>query len=182
MKRIQSTLARAAAALAWPGLVGLCLLLLALGLYATTLPAQRLQLQTLQRQLAKAREPVAANASDSAAPATATERLAAFHAFLPATSEVPELLKKVFPAAAQQGVRLDVGEYRLLREGSGALTQLQLTLPVHASYPQIRLFLASALQELATLALDSIEFDRQKVGEAAVDARIKLTLYLRKKP
>jgi hypothetical protein len=35
-----------------------------------------------------------------------------------------------------------------------------------------------ALIDVPTLSLDSIQFERQKVGDASVDAKVKLVVYL----
>jgi hypothetical protein len=54
-------------------------------------------------------------------------------------------------------------------------------LPVRGTYPQIRKFVDGAMAEVSTLSLNSIQFDRQKVGDPMVDATVKLTVYLGKK-
>ena len=181
MKRIQSIYLRSAARLAWPGALGLALLLLVSGFYVATLRPEGQQLQVLQRQVALARHSAPASIKGSATTAAPTDQLAAFQTFLPATSELPDLMGKLFAASTAQGLQLDAGEYRVLQESSAGMTQFQITLPVHASYPQIRKFVSLAMSQIPSLSLDGIQFERQNVGESAVNARIRLTVYLGKK-
>lgn len=182
MKRIQSTVANGAESLGWPGILGLGLLALVCGFYLSTLRSDQSRLDELREQIAKAREQgAAAPSGDAGAPAAPADRLAAFYGFFPRPADLPDLLQKVFAAAKGQGLRLEHGEYRVLRDNAGALTQFQITLPVRGTYPQIRKFVDGAMAEVATLSLDRIQFERQKVGDAQLDAKVRLAVYLGKK-
>jgi Tfp pilus assembly protein PilO len=181
MKRIHSAVADGAASLGWPGVLGLGLLVFVCSFYFSTLRADESRLDDLRQEIATAREQRAAPADGAGAPTTPTDRLAAFYGFFPRPADLPDLLEKVFDAAKGSGLQLEHGEYRVLRDNAGALTQFQLTLPVRGTYPQIRKFVDGAMAEVSTLSLDSIQFERQKVGDALVDAKIKLAVYLGKK-
>lgn len=181
MKRIRSTVADGVESLGWPGILGLGLLVFVCGFYFSTLRSDQSRLDELRQHIAKSREQVAAPPGDAGAAATPADRLAAFYGFFPRPADLPDLLQKVFAAAKGQGLRLERGEYRVLRDNAGALTQFQITLPVRGSYPQIRRFVDRAMAEVATLSLDSIQFERQKVGDAQVDAKVRLAVYLGKK-
>ena len=54
----------------------------------------------------------------------------------------------------------------------------QFTLPVRGTYPQIRKFVDGALADVPALSLDSIQFERRKIGDATVDAKLKLVVFL----
>ena len=60
----------------------------------------------------------------------------------------------------------------------GKLWRYEIVLPVHGTYPQVRVFLAQVLTKIPHLALQSVSFERQKVGDAMIEANIRLTLYL----
>ena len=182
MKQIQMIYLRSAARLAWPGALGLALLLLVSAFYIATLRPAGLRLQTLQQQRALARQPVPTSITEATAPAGPTEQLTSFYALLPASAELPDLLGKIFAAASAQGLQIDAGEYRVLQESGDRLTQFQITLPVRASYPQLRKFVALAMAQVSSLSLDSIQFERKSVGESVVNAKIRLTIQLGKKP
>jgi Tfp pilus assembly protein PilO len=181
MKRINFAGASGAAGLGWPGIVGLGLLVLVCGFYFSTLRSEESRLDDLRQQIAKARDQHAAAADDAAGPTTPADKLAAFYGFFPRPGELPDLLEKVFAAAKGQGLQLEHGDYRVLTDSAGGLTQFRLTLPVRGTYPQIRKFVDGAMAEVPTLSLDSIQFERQKVGDSTVDANVKLAVYLGKK-
>lgn len=181
MKQINFVVARAAASLGWPGMLGLGLLLLACGFYYSTLRSEQSRLDGLHQQIAKQREQRAAPAEGAGGPTTPADKLAAFYGFFPRPGDLPDLLAKVFAAAKAQGLQLEHGEYRVLTDNVGGLTQFQITLPLRGTYPQIRKFVDGAMAVVPTLSLESIQFDRQKVGDPAVDANVKLAVYLGKK-
>lgn len=177
MNRFHASFNRGAASLGLPGILGLGLLVFIGGFYFSTLYPEQLRLADLRRDIATARSERSARA-DADRAKTPMDRLAAFYGAFPQSSDLPDLLEKVFAAAKRQTLKLEQGEYRVIRDNAGGLTQFQLTLPVRGSYPQIRKFVDGALIDVPTLALDSIQFERQKVGEAAVDAKVKLVVYL----
>ena len=53
-----------------------------------------------------------------------------------------------------------------------------MTLPLKGEYPQIRRFLAALPAELPIVALENVQFERQKVADPNVEARIRLVLFL----
>lgn len=179
MKRVNSFLAAAARDLGWPGIVGLALAVCVCVFYFSTLRAERSRLEALQQHIATVRDQ--SRLSDSAGPASASERLAAFYGFFPRPDELPDLLDRIFAVAKGQGLQLEHGDYRVVPDSTGELMQFQLTLPVRGTYPQIRNFVDGAMLGVSTLSLDSIQFERQKVGESTLDAKVKMALYVGKK-
>jgi len=89
-------------------------------------------------------------------------------------------LGKIFTVARRQRLGLEQGEYRILRESASGLTRYQLTFPLKGTYPQVRRFVAAALAEVPNLLLDSVQFERRKIGESVVNARVKFVMYLGK--
>ena len=176
MKRLDAFLGFGAARLGWPGILGLGLLVSIGGFYVSALAPQQTRLEDLRQESLQLRQ--RAKASDNAAPQAPAEKLAAFYDFFPPPRELPNLLEKIFGAAKRQTLVLEHGEYRALKESVGRLTRYQLTLPVRGTYPQIRKFVDDALAEIPALSLDSIQFDRRKIGDATVDAKVKLVVYL----
>lgn len=177
MKGFHAHFSRGAAGLGLPGIVGLGLLVFIGAFYVSTLYPEQRRLEELRPEIAKVRSERSAPA-DAEGPKSPMDRLAAFYGAFPKPRDVPDLLEKVYAAAARQTLKLEQGEYRVIRDNAGGLNQFQLTLPVRGSYPQIRKFVDAALIDVPTLSLDSIQFERQKVGDASVDAKIKLVVYL----
>jgi Tfp pilus assembly protein PilO len=176
MKRLDVLLGLGAASLGWPGILGLGLLVAIGGFYVSTLAPQQMRIEEMRQESAQLRQRT--KRSDSDAPHAPAEKLAAFYGFFPPPKDLPDLLEKIFGAARQQTLVLEQGEYRALKDSVGKLTRYQFTLPVRGTYPQIRKFVNSALAEVPALSLDSIQFERRKIGDATVDAKVKLVVYL----
>jgi hypothetical protein len=160
--------------------------LLALGLYAVAagftllvlLPAvTRLgQLQADVSSLHDRLRNAARHLDDN--PANPVEQLAAYYRFFPPASSATRWLDSIYRNASSLGLRLEQGDYRPTLEPGGRLLRYQITLPVKGNYLQIRKFGANLLTEIPIMSLDYVSFERHRVGETEVDARIKLSLYL----
>lgn len=164
--------------LGWPGSVGLGLLALCLTVYLVVLlPAQdrltnmRTQVSSLHAQLAK-------NQAMKKATSAPEDNLPHFYQFFPAHVATPDMLGKLYAAAADAGIALEQGEYRPETGKGDKLDRYQITLPVTGSYPQIRKFIARLLADLPAISLDGVSLQRQKISDMQVESQIKLTLYL----
>ena len=180
MKQLNDLLGPVGARLGWHGMLGIALLVSVVGFYALALAPQQLRIEDLQRESVQLRQQ--AKSAQKDVPQGPEEKLAAFYAFFPPSKDLPDLLEKVFGAAKRQTLALEHGEYRALKENVGSLMRYQFTLPVRGTYPQIRKFVDEALAEVPALALDSIQFERRKIGDATVDAKVKMVVYLGNKP
>lgn len=87
-------------------------------------------------------------------------------------------LRRLFDAAAQAGLYLDRGEYRLMEVREAHLRRYQLSLPVTGSYPEIRAFVARALNADPALALSAIQLRRDRIESPDLEALLNFTLYL----
>ena len=85
---------------------------------------------------------------------------------------------KLVALAASRGINLNDGEYKATHDKIGKLVRFQMTLPVNGKYPQIRKFLSDLQGTLPAVALENVQFERQKVADPNVEATIKLVLYL----
>ena len=179
MRSLGASVARALAMLGAPGVIGAGLLVFLGALYVSAVRPEQARLGELQAELSQAQQ---RKTQDAVRPPSSTETLDAFYAAFPGGEQLPDLLGKVFLAAKSQDLRLEQGEYRVVGGAGSVLTQFQITLPVRGSYPQIRKFVNAALEEVPTLSLDSIHFERQKVADAAIEAKVRLIVYLGKKP
>lgn len=175
--RLHAQLTAAAERLGWPGVLGLGLLAFAAGFYVSTVrPAQQDALQrgaeALRLEQRRAREP------KQAAPLNARQQLGKFYGFFPPSNHASEPLGRIFGVAKEHSLRLEEGEYRVLRPDADGLARYQLRFPVRGSYPQVRRFVAAALGNVPNLALDSIKFERKKVDESVVNAKVTFVMYL----
>lgn len=96
---------------------------------------------------------------------------------LPPIGRSAELLQTLFDVAAQTGIKLDEGDYRLRATRDPQVMQLSVSMPLRADYQHIQGFLASALYQLPNLGLESLQLQREKPETADLDAKLQLVLY-----
>lgn len=126
--------------------------------------------EQLQRNAQMRREAAAQHArAETAVDATGQPALA------PA---VAAALRRLFEAADKTGLELDRGEYRLAEVKDAHLRRYQLSLPVAGGYPEIRAFVAQALNADPALALTAIQLRRERIESPDLDGLLNFTLYL----
>lgn len=106
-----------------------------------------------------------------------SDDLRRFYKLFPSTDKIPNEVEKLWVLAAEYRIDLLQGEYRL--ESAPGLARYRITLPVRASYGQIRNFISFILKEIPTASIDGLRFERKKITETQLDAQIRLTLYFR---
>ncbi len=112
-------------------------------------------------------------------PAQAQDNLAAFYGALGARGSAEQQVRALFGLATKSGLVLRQGEYKPGYDRNAQVYTYQVNLPVKGSYAAIWQFAMAALRTIPFASLDEITFHRDAIGDATVDARLKLTLYLR---
>jgi hypothetical protein len=125
-------------------------------------------------QTATAPDPVPAPA-----PVPAPDNLTAFYGALGARGTAEQQVRTLFSLATKSGLVLRQGEYKPGYDRNARVYTYQVNLPVKGSYAAIWQFAMAALRTIPFASLDEITFHRDGIGDATVDARLKLTLYLR---
>lgn len=163
----------------WPGLIGAGLLAACPAFYLSAIQPAQTRLDEAQQSATSIQERVklAANGLNHSE-LTPAEQLAEFYRIFPNEKNLLPWLEKVFALAETHGIRLDQGEYKVTRDRVGRLVRFQMTLPVRSSYPQIRKYLNSLRAEIPIASMEHLQFERQKVNDPEVEAKIKLALYL----
>jgi len=172
-------LRRLARSLTWTMVLALGLIAFDVAFYYSTVAPmlqERTQLRAEASRLLAALE--RSPARETTAPRDPEADLSAFYSALPHPANAPDLLRRLHRAAQTQGLRLEQGEYRALPDPGGKLTRYQILLPAKGTYPEVRRFLAQAGREIPGLSLDGISFQRKKIGDEAVEAQMKFTLFL----
>lgn len=169
--------------------IGGALVIAAVAALAWLLPAAARRDAANARVLAAAMAPARplavtpAAATPAAAPAAATDaNLAAFRDVLGERRYVEQQVGTLFALAAKNGLTLAQGEYKSVPERSGGFVSYQVNLPVKGSYGAIWQFAGAALGAIPFASLDDISFRRDSIGQAGVEARLRLTLYLKEAP
>jgi hypothetical protein len=160
------------------GIIGIGLLVASLGvLLMGTLPT-RWELDRMQAHEQQQAARGAQSAVGERAPQTSAEKLNAYFKTFPEETAAADSLRKVYEAANQNGIELPHGEYALAVDHKANLARYRITLPVRGTYQQLRGFMAAALASVPTLALDHVDLERQKIGDALIEAKIRMTLFL----
>ena len=170
---------RWASLLGWPGAIGGAGLGLCMALYFSAVqPAQqrldaaRLSASSLHERIARAGQAL----HDSARPLD--EQLAGFYQGFPSEHEATEWVGKIAAIAQRDGLILQQAEYKVDRDKIGKLTRFQMSLPLTGEYPKIRSFLSDLRAEIPIVSLEQVQFERQKVGDQQVEAKVRLVIFL----
>ena len=154
---------------------------------ATQLDAERNALVAARAS----RQAASSTAADAGAPAVEmpaqpvvqpADPLDAFYAALGPRRYAEQQVKTLFALAAKNGLSLSQGEYKTAYDRNARLTTYQVNLPVKGSYGAIWKFALGTLRTIPFASLDDIGFRRDSIGDPAVEARLRLTLYLKDAP
>jgi hypothetical protein len=104
--------------------------------------------------------------------------LARFYDTLGPRRSSAEQVKTLFALAGQNGLVLRQGDYKAGTDRAAHVVTYGVDLPVKGSYGAVWRFALSTLQAMPFAALDDISFRRNAIGDPAVEARLRLTLYL----
>lgn len=105
-------------------------------------------------------------------------QIAAFERFFPPVADINSVLGDIYTAAEKEKLVLERGEYRLTEEGGLSLLRYQITLPVKGPQADVKRFVRRMLHDIPSLSLDSVSLQRQNVGEASIDAQIRVSVFL----
>lgn len=172
------TMGRLLRLLGRPGVLAVGLLVILPPFYFSALVPAQEHLEEMRRSVLALREQARAGKNAGYVLHRPDEQLAAFYRVFPEERNSPQLLEKLAALAEKQGLSLNEGEYKAMPDKGGRLLRFQMVLPVKGEYRQIRAFLTELSAEIPVLALENVQFSRQNVADAAVEARIRLALYL----
>jgi hypothetical protein len=121
-------------------------------------------------------------APGAAPPVSQVDELDAFYAALGPRRYAEQQVKTLFALAAKNGLSLSQGEYKTGYDRNARVFTYQVNLPVKGSYGAIWQFALGALRAIPFASLDDIGFRRDTIGDPSVEARLRLTLYLKDAP
>jgi Tfp pilus assembly protein PilO len=163
--------------LGWPGVAGIGMLLFSASFYlSSSLPTAK-EAALLRDSIASEMKNRSA-AADQARNSSPGAQLKSFYDYFPPARQRPDQLARIYGFADKQGLQLQQGEYRLVQETNAKLERYQVTLPLRGSYTQVRQFVGEVLNEMPVVSLDDLKFEKQRIGDSAVDAQIRITLFL----
>ena len=180
MTQVVAWLHRLVERLGFVGIGGLMCMAAALLVYLSSGRPLAQQREGLQTQLG-ALGPTPATAA-AARDESAAAQLSRFYAGFPVAADSARSIGRIQAAARRAGLDLQSGEYRLEGRGGERLQRYGVVLPVRGSYVQIRAFIDGVLADLPHAALEDVQLRRESAASPYIDARLRLTLFLRALP
>jgi len=163
----------------WPGVAGGVGLALCLALYFLVVQPARQQLDTARSNAASLQARIAqADQTSNERARPLDEQLAEFYRVFPSEHEATDWIGNIAAIAERDGIVLQQAEYRTDRDQTGKLIRYQMSLPLKGKYPTIRKFLSDLRAEIPIVSLEQVQFERQKVGDPLVDAKVSLVIFL----
>ena len=177
--RVRSTARRWLRRMDWPGVLAIGILAMCPAFYFSAILPEQQRLDTARHSAVALNEQLALDSKSPDSSKLSTEdQLAEFYRKFPGEGSSSQWLGKLVALAENRGLSLNDGEYKATRDKVGKLVRYQMTFPVKGQYPQIRKFLTDLPDSLPVVALENVQFERQKVADPNVEAKIKLVLYL----
>lgn len=166
-----------------PGILGVGLIAMCITLYVSTIQPAQMRLNSAHESVDSIQERLkrAANGLNHSE-LTPAEQLAEFYRIFPNEKNLLPWLEKIFALAQSNGINLNKGEYKMTHDRVGKLVRFQITLPIRGGYLQIRKYLNSLRAEIPIISIEHLQFERQKIGNHEVEAKIMLALYLEREP
>lgn len=157
--------------------LAVALLVAGLATWAWLLP----QRAALQEELARPL-PTAAALVEAPLPPTANENLSLFYATVGEKRHAEQQVKTLFDLAGKSNLALNQGEYKFAFDKASGVTTYQVTLPVKGTYRNIWQFALEALAAVPFASLDEVSFRRDTIADPVVEARLRITLFLKEAP
>lgn len=178
-RRVRWTARRWLRHMGWPGVLAMGILAMLPAFYFSTIRPEQARVESARHSANKLHDRLAlASKSPSGKILSSEDQLAEFYQKFPVEACSPQWLEKLVALAASHGLSLNDGEYKATSDKVGKLMRYQMTLPVKGEYPQIRKFLTDLPGALPAVALENVQFERQKIADPNIEAKIKLVLYL----
>lgn len=95
-----------------------------------------------------------------------------------AEADVSGVIRQINQIASAGGSILAQSEFQTTGDGHGGLRRIQVTLPLRATYPQLRQWVESVLRQLPGVSIDQITVKREAVAQGQADIRIKLSIWV----
>lgn len=176
--RLTSAIRRERHLLGLPGALGAGGLALCLGLYFSILQPAEQRRDAARLAASSLHKRIAQGGPDSNQAVPLSEQLTAFYRLFPSEQDSTDSIGKIAAIAKRHGLVLQQAEYKAQRDKTGKLTRLQMNLPLKGEYQFIRRFLTDVNAEMETVSLEQVQFERQKVGDPLVDAKVRLVIHL----
>ncbi|MFC5473803.1 hypothetical protein [Paraherbaspirillum soli] len=106
-------------------------------------------------------------------------RLKDFEDFLLVYEDIPEVVQSLLKLAEAEQLSITRGEYRPQVDQPGKFLRYRMTMPVKGDAHAIYRFMQNALHAQKALALESVQFKRERIDATVVEARIQWVVLTR---
>jgi hypothetical protein len=130
--------------------------------------------QRIATRLGAATDGPAASRSVEASDSRA--RLLEFEAFLLPHEDIPVVVQDLIALAESDGLILRRGDYRPQSDTQAAYLRSRITLPLKGDPQHVHHFMLAALGAHRTLALEAVQFKRERIESNQIEARIQWAL------
>jgi hypothetical protein len=121
--------------------------------------------------------PVARLVEPAQASADGRTRLQAFETHLLRPADLPAVVQNLLQLAQNQGLLVLHGDYRPQIDAAGSFMRYRMTWPIKGQAAAIQAFVQAALLSEKTLALESVQFKRERIESAEIEARIQWVVF-----
>jgi Tfp pilus assembly protein PilO len=101
---------------------------------------------------------------------------------LPGRADMPALLGVLFEQANAAHLSIDTGKYDMTTTKAGGVVRYKVSFPVVGPYPQVREFIDATLKAMPAVAISDLSLERKSIGDAVVEAQIRLTVFTKGAP
>ncbi|HUX90488.1 MAG TPA: hypothetical protein VMV48_07320 [Gallionellaceae bacterium] len=177
--RVRLVLRRWLRRMGWPGMLAVGIFAVSAAFFFSAIRPEQARLDRARQGAVALNEQLALDSKSlNGSTLSAEDQLTVFYEKFPTEGNSSQWLGKLLALATNRGLSLNDGEYKATRDRVGKLVRYQMTFPVKGPYPKIRQFLTDLPDALPVVALENVQFERQKVADPDVEAKIKLVLYL----
>lgn len=159
----------------WPGLLGMLLAVLAIGIDVLLAQPIASQNDELQQDLARLQQQATASAA-SGLPEDEAHRLA----HLPGGDDLIPVVAAIHAGARQHQVALEQGEYVWQEASPTRAASYRMTFPARGPYPQLRDWVAGVQARYPALVLEQFDFRRDSIASQSVEAHVRFAIRLGK--
>ena len=105
--------------------------------------------------------------------------LKSFEDFLMPHEDIPVVVQDLLRMAEDQKLTVQKGEYRVQRDITGGFIRYRMSLPVKGAAATIHRYIEAALRAQKTLALESVQFKRDRIESTDIEARMQWVVFTR---
>ncbi len=162
--------------LGWQGMSGITLLILVAIFQTSALKPLQQEVAFMRSHLDVARAKMSMQRRTFSLDDRQKE-LSVFFDSLPTEQDVTDILASIYGVADASGVGLKQAEYHP-DDTNKPRVEYGMVFPVQGEYGRIRFFVSRVLSDHPAIALDQINFQRDKVSDSVLRAEIRFTLFL----